>query len=106
MRNILKALSIGVVAGIIDVVPMLIQNLSWYANISAFFHWVLLGLLIPYIKWNMPKWLTGLIVSVLSALPIVVITLERDSTSVIPILISSVILGVFVGLASQKLVKE
>ncbi len=38
MNDIFIALIIGIVAGIIDVIPMLIQKLDKFANLSAFTH--------------------------------------------------------------------
>ena len=46
MDKILIALLIGVVAGLIDVIPMIIQKMEKSANLSAFSHWVVLGLII------------------------------------------------------------
>ena len=34
MKKILIGLGIGAIIGIIDVIPMIIQNLTWDANIS------------------------------------------------------------------------
>jgi hypothetical protein len=34
------------IAGVIDVIPMVVQNLTWDANLSAFAHWVVTGFLI------------------------------------------------------------
>ncbi len=30
-----------------------------YANVSAFFHWVVLGLIIPFVAWDISHWLRG-----------------------------------------------
>ncbi len=34
---------LGVVAGILDVIPMVLQKLTWEANISAFSMWIVVG---------------------------------------------------------------
>jgi len=36
MKKIRLGILLGAVAGIVDVIPMLLQNLSWDANVSAF----------------------------------------------------------------------
>ena len=36
MKKIKIGLLLGMVAGVIDVIPMIMQNLTWDANISAF----------------------------------------------------------------------
>jgi hypothetical protein len=99
MNDILTALIIGIVAGIIDVVPMLIQKMDKYANLSAFAHWVVLGLIIPYISWNIAPWLKGLLIAEIAAVPILLIVAPKDKKAVTPILIMSAILGTGIGLA-------
>ena len=102
--KILIALGIGVVAGIIDVVPMIKQKIDKYSCASAFVQWIALGLIIPFVDWNINPCLKGLIIAELFAIPIMIITFPRDSKAVIPIAIFSAILGVAVGFAGAQLV--
>ena len=99
MKEILIALLIGIVAGIIDVIPMIIQKMDKYANLSAFTHWIVLGLIIPFVSWNIAPWLKGLIIAEISAIPILLIVVPDDKKAIIPISIMSAILGIGVGLA-------
>ncbi len=102
MHKLLISLLIGIVAGIIDVIPMIIQKIDKHANISAFVHWVILGIIISYIKIPFAPWLKGLIIAELSALPIVILVAKDDIKSIIPILIMSAILGILVGITTTK----
>jgi uncharacterized membrane protein len=43
MQKLLISLFIGIIAGIIDVIPMIVQKLDKYANMSAFIHWIIMG---------------------------------------------------------------
>ncbi|MBN1119043.1 MAG: hypothetical protein JXA77_17670 [Bacteroidales bacterium] len=106
MKKYLMALLMGAAAGITDVIPMFIMQLNWYANLSAFVHWVVLGLIIPFVSWNMKSWLKGVIIAVISAIPVIILTLEDGSESIGPILLSSVILGALIGLLSNKYIKQ
>ena len=99
MNDFLIALLIGIVAGIIDIIPMIWQKMDKYANLSAFTHWVALGLIIPYVAWNMAPWLKGLIIAELTALPILLIVAPQDKKAVMPIVIMSGLLGAGVGWA-------
>ena len=45
-RKIIYGLLFGAAAGVIDVLPMIIQKLTWDADLSAFFMWVVVGFLI------------------------------------------------------------
>jgi len=105
MENILIALSIGIVAGIIDVTPMIIMKLDKSANWSAFTHWVVLGLIIPFVQWNIDPWLKGLIIGELTTLPIMIIVGKNDKKSLIPMVIFSAILGMGVAIAGSKFIR-
>jgi Zn-dependent protease with chaperone function len=99
MENIEIALAIGIVAGIIDVIPMLIQKLDKRANWSAFLQWVFLGLVIPFVSWDIEPWIKGLIIGELAAIPIVLIVTKEDQKAMIPILVFSAILGMGVAIS-------
>lgn len=104
MNSILIALLIGTIAGIIDVIPMIIQKLDKYANWSAFVHWVVLGLIIPFVDWNIAPWLKGLIIGELGALPIMILVFAEDKKALLPIVIMSAILGIGVAIAGAKFI--
>ncbi len=99
MDNILIALAIGIVAGIIDVIPMIIQKMEKAANLSAFTHWVVLGLIIPFVSWDIAPWLKGLIVAEISAIPVLFMVASEDKKAIIPVTVMSAILGIGVGIA-------
>jgi hypothetical protein len=106
MKKTCLALCTGVTAGIIDTIPMIIQNLDSYSIVSAFLQWVILGFVITHIEIGLQGWLKRLIVAVVLALPIIIITMKIDMTSVLPILIMSAILGSFIGFVSKKYLNE
>ncbi|MCD4770064.1 MAG: hypothetical protein K8R35_07860 [Bacteroidales bacterium] len=58
MNDFVIALLIGLIAGIIDVIPMIIMKLEKVANISAFTHYFVLGLIIPFVDWDLSPWIT------------------------------------------------
>ncbi len=101
MNDILIALIIGIVAGIIDVIPMIIKKMEKSANLSAFSHWVVLGFIIPFVSWNIAPWLKGLIIAEISAIPILFIVATKDKKAILPITIMSAILGVAVAIAGK-----
>lgn len=104
MNDIFIALTIGIVAGIIDIIPMIIQKLNKSATISAFIHWVVLGLIIPYVNWDIASWLKGSIVALLTAIPIMIIVYSQDKKAIIPMTAFSIILGAGVGIVGSKLI--
>ncbi len=103
MPNILLSLILGAGAGLIDIIPMLIQKLDKYSIVSAFVQWLVLGFIITFIKIpGIDGWLKGLIVAVIISLPIVIIVAKSDPKSIIIILATSAILGSIVGALSKK----
>ena len=95
---------IGLAAGIIDVIPMIIMKLEKSANISAFIHYFVLGLIIPFVDWNLPPWLKGSLIALLFAIPVMIIVFPKDKKGIIPIFIFSLILGAGIGLAGAKFI--
>ena len=106
MKKIALSFLLGACAGTIDVIPMIIQNLDKSSIISAFVQWVVLGFIITHVKIpGVDGWFKGLLTSVLSVLPIVVLVFYSDPKSVIPILSMTVILGSLAGWGSTKFIK-
>ena len=104
MNNLLIAIVIGLVAGLIDVTPMIIMKLEKVANISAFVHYFILGLIIPFVNWDIEPWIKGIIISFLSALPIMIIVYPKDKKAIIPMIIFAIILGAGIGLAGDRFI--
>jgi len=52
MKKTATGILFGSIAGLIDVIPMFMMNLSWDAIISAFTMWVIVGFLIASIHLN------------------------------------------------------
>lgn len=102
MSKLMMAILIGIIAGIIDAIPMMIQKLDKHATWSAFVHWVVMGIIISYIQIPFSPWLKGLVVAELSAIPVIIIVAKEDKKSIVPILIMSAILGILVGITTAK----
>lgn len=104
MNDFLIAIIIGLVAGLIDVTPMIIMKLEKTANISAFVHYFVLGLIIPFVGWDIAPWLKGIIISFLSALPVIIIVYPKDKKAIIPMIMFALILGAGIGIAGAKFI--
>ena len=104
MNNFLIAILIGLVAGLIDVIPMIIMKLDKVANISAFTHYFVLGLIIPFVNWELTPWISGIIISTLTAIPIMIIVYPKDKKSIIPMIVFAIILGAGIGFAGAKFI--
>ena len=105
MNHLLIALSIGIVAGLIDAAPMLAQKMDKFACLSSFVHWLVLGLIIPFVHWGLPPWVAGLLIGELSAIPVILMTFPQDRKALVPIMIFSAVLGIGVGLAGGVFIR-
>lgn len=104
MDKLIKSLLLGTAAGILDVIPMVLQGLSWQANVSALLHWLGLSLIITFSRLPFTGWASGIILALLTGIPIAVLATETVPTAWIPILISSVLFGGLLGYMSERLI--
>jgi len=126
MKRTIVGLSLGLVAGLIDLIPMLIQKLSWDANLSALSMWIIIGFFISNTdfkinstvktimigaipdnsngKWN--PFIKGAIISLLILIPAAVIIGWKEPLSLIPIIAMTTILGGLLGFSVAKVNKR
>ena len=104
-NNIGLGLLLGVIAGTLDVIPMVLQGLTWDANISAFFLWVVSGFMLATSTLKLQPALKGIAIAFLCLLPSVFIIGWNDPFSLVPIGIMTLILGALLGFSYSKLAK-
>jgi hypothetical protein len=104
-RSIITGISLGAVAGIIDVIPMIIQKLTWDANISAFLMWIVIGFILSITELKMNSILKGILISYLVLLPAAILIGWKEPVSLVPILIMTTILGGALGYSIQRFKK-
>lgn len=100
MTKLYISLGIGLIAGLIDIIPMIVKKIDKYSTISAFVHWIILGFVISYIQLPIADWLKGVVIAEISALPIVILVLKTDAKSMVPIMMMSALLGCLVGIST------
>ncbi len=103
MKPVIIGILLGILAGIIDVIPMVIKKLSWDANISAFTMWIVVGFFIATIDLSMNPVLKGIIIAFLVLLPTAILIGWKEPKSLIPILVMTLILGGLLGYTIPKL---
>lgn len=104
MNPILLSLLIGLAAGALDVLPMILKKLPKNATLSAFLQYVVVAVIIvnidlPGVEW----WLEGGLISLMMAIPIVIIIAEADKKSIPIILANAVVLGSLISVAGYFL---
>ncbi len=102
MKKIHLGILFGTIAGIIDVIPMIIQKLTWDADLSAFFHWIIVGFFIAATNLQIKGAWKGLLISFLLLIPTAILISRQEPFSLIPMSVMTVILGLALGYTIDK----
>ena len=102
-KKILLGLVLGLAAGIIDLVPMLLQKLSWDANLSALSLWLVSGVLTASVDWKINPAVKCIVISLLVLLPSAVLIGAKETLSLVPIGAMTLILGGALGYFTNRL---
>ncbi len=97
MNLILTGILLGIIAGVIDVIPMIIKRLTWDANISAFTMWVVTGFFIAAVNLNIHPVLEGIIIALMVMTPCAVLIGSKEPRTLIPVISMTIILGSMLG---------
>ncbi len=103
MKKTLIGLGLGSIAGVVDVIPMIILKLPLSADISAFTFWVVSGFLIVHSEIKIKPFFKGVLISYLVLIPSAVLVGASDPKSLIPMSIMALILGGLLGVSSARL---
>ncbi len=102
MQKIKLGIILGVLAGVIDVIPMIIQKLTWDANLSAFIFWIIAGFVIAISDIKIKGALKGVVLSLILIIPIAILIAWQEPISLVPIIIFNIILGSLLGWSIDK----
>jgi hypothetical protein len=105
-KKIIIGLVFGAAAGVLDVIPMILQKLTWDANLSAFSMWIVSGFMISTSALKMNGLLKGIIISFILLFPYAILIGWNQSTTLIPIAIMTLILGSLLGFSIQKFLEK
>jgi hypothetical protein len=99
MRTLIVGLCVGIVAGILDIAPMLARKMPPRPILSAFLQWLALGLVIAHLRSPLPSWANGIAAGFLLSLPVAVLIAETEPGSVPIVVATSIVLGALCGIA-------
>ena len=102
MDKLVFSVLIGLIVGIIDIIPMIIQKLPRYTTVSAFFQYffvaiVILNIDIPHVTW----WLEGGIVGLALIIPMLVHVGHSDKKPLPIIAFNAIFLGTLVSIVGH-----
>lgn len=97
MKEFLLTALIGVVIGMIDILPMIKMKHDKYSIGSAFVFYFMLPFVICNIDlYGLVWWIKGGLVGLCMALPIIILVAKDDKSAVPPMLIMSVVLATII----------
>lgn len=104
MTTFLLTILVGLVAGVIDILPMLKMKLDKFSIVSAFIFY----LIAPFIIFNMGVmnniwFIKGGIIAFAMAIPVIILVAKEDKKSAIPVTTMSLVLGSLIGIAGHLL---
>lgn len=104
MRNNLIIILIGLVAGFTGIIPLLRQKADKYFVFAAFLFYFMMPYVVyhiglPGVRW----WLKGSVVTVMLALPLVISAGRGYKRCVFPMLLTSLLIGLFITLLGHYL---
>ena len=103
MKKYKYGIILGFVAGLIDIIPMIIKNLTWDANISALTMWTVVGFLNSTVDLKINSIIKGILIAFLVLLPSAVLIGWKEPISLIPISLMTIILGGLLGFSIQNI---
>ena len=101
-RKLAGALIIGIGAGVIDILPGVLNGVDIRVTVAGFSFWVTNALVIAFVSLPLKNWQKGLLISSLLAIPGVVLLSLVHPDSVIPMIVLTVFLGALVGHLTGK----
>ncbi len=102
--NFLLTLLIGIVAGVIDVLPMIKMKVDKYSILSAFVYYLIVPFVIFGINWfGNIWWLRGGVIAILMAIPVIILVAKEDKKSPVAMTIMSIVLGSVIGVIGHFL---
>lgn len=102
MKELMITLLIGVVAGILDILPMIKMKMDKFSTTSAFVHYLIAPFIIFNIElFGMTWWLKGGVLNLVLAIPVIILAAKDDRNAVPPMVITSIVLGTLIGIAGH-----
>ncbi|WKB36074.1 hypothetical protein QS257_01920 [Terrilactibacillus sp. S3-3] len=102
-RQIIFGIVLGVVAGIINIVPLAAQKVRWDTVFSQFLDWVIVGFFIAATHWKINDVLKGILIALLIFIPSLIYTIELSLAGAFLMIIMTAFFGGLIGAINGKL---
>ncbi|NCB02642.1 MAG: hypothetical protein EOM67_10805 [Spirochaetia bacterium] len=102
MKKIIMVLLIGLIAGAIDLIPLLLVDAPLYNMLSIIAFWLVATYIIASTTLVKNTLLNGLVISILLMIPMALALSATNKQDFFPMMFMSIILGPVVGYANGK----
>ena len=91
---------IGIAAGIIDTVPMILRKMPARSVLSAFFQYFIAAIVIAHVSFpGVPWWIRGSAVALALSIPIAIIVSEKEKSALPAIIANAIAIGFLIAAA-------
>jgi len=90
-------LIVGIIFGIVDIIPMILMKMTWDTLVSAFLMCIIGGFLISTSNLKLNNTLKGTLIFFLIALPMMILVIVGSLQELIPMLVTNLIIGSLMG---------
>jgi hypothetical protein len=105
MKKTVIGIGLGTIAGIIDLLPMVIQKVPFNGCLSAFSMWVVIGFLLTITNLKLNAIIKSIIIALLVLLPNTFIIGWDEPVKLVPIIIITLLIGGLLGYFYERLIK-
>lgn len=102
MKDAWVVFSVGLVAGLLDLIPLVMVGAPWLNMVAIVVFWLVAVLFMAKTTLFANAWLNGLVVAVLIMLPLVLTVYTVNPKDFLPMLSMAVILGPLAGAAVRR----
>ena len=95
-------LIVGIIFGIVDIIPMILMKMTWDTLVSAFSMCVIGGFIISTSNLKLNNTLKGTSIFFLMAVPMMIIVGAGAPQELIPMLITNLIIGSLMGYSISR----
>jgi hypothetical protein len=106
MPKLFKILLLGLAAGILNAILMVFLSADWQSVVATLLYWLGLSIVIAYARMPLESWATGMLIAVLTSLPMGILLHPGSVLGVLRVLGIALILGGLLGYTAERLVTE
>lgn len=93
MKKLLLILAVGLVLGLIDIIPLFLANAPLFNMVAVGVFWLVAALMMARTSFVKNPWLDGLLMGVVLMAPLILTVSAVNPKDLVPMLLMAVLLG-------------